>query len=173
MSEINPGTNEITWWSPALNNAVIATGTGTISLPYASNMYPPNSTGPNDAGAFETAKFSGTFNLSSPTSVEFQLGSDDDSFIYVDNVLIGQNPGIHPVSNVDFSSAVLPAGTNTITVFFADRQQSGAYLSLNLLTSGIVITAVPEPSTYALMLTGLGLIGWGVHRRSPGLRSRV
>ena len=57
-------------------------------------MYAPNSVGTNDANLFETAVFKGVFDLSSPEAVEFQLGSDDDSFIYVDGVLIGQNPGI-------------------------------------------------------------------------------
>jgi hypothetical protein len=94
VSDIDPSTDEITWWSPSLNSQVTQTGTGTITLPYASNMYAPNSTGTDDANFFETAVFKGVFDLSAPEAVEFQLGSDDDSFIYVDGVLICQNPGI-------------------------------------------------------------------------------
>ena len=29
----------------------------------------------------------------------------------------------------------------------------------------IAVTPVPEPRTYALMLAGLGLVGWGASRR--------
>ena len=53
--------------------------------------------------------------------------------------------------------------------FYADRESSGAYLSLNLdaASGGIVITppptppvsGAPEPSTWALMIAGVGLIG--------------
>jgi hypothetical protein len=174
VDDIDATTGEITWWSPALNANVTATGTGTISLPYSSNMYAPNSTGTNDATDYELAIFTGSFTLSSAQSVEFELGSDDDSFIYVDGVLIGQNPGVHSVTNVDFSSSVLSAGTHSIEVFYADRDQTGASLSLDLLTSGVVITpGVPETSTWAMMglgFAGLGLAGYRTSRRRAAAR---
>jgi hypothetical protein len=129
-------------------------------------MYAPNSTGSNDGSYFETAIFKGSFNLSSSEAVEFQLGSDDDSFIYVDGILIGQNPGVHGVTNVDFTSSVLPAGPNTIEVFYDDRQNTGAYLSLNLLTSGVVITGTPLPSTWTMLIAGFAGLGFFAYRGS-------
>jgi hypothetical protein len=33
--------------------------------------------------------------------------------------------------------------------------------------SGMTVTAVPEPETYAMMLAGLGLLGWMARRRKP------
>jgi hypothetical protein len=110
ISDLNPAINDITWWSPNLNSNVSLTGSGIIGLPYASNMYPPNSTGRNDSTAFETAVFAGSFTLSSTQGVEFQLGSDDDSFIYVDGKLAGQEPGRRPVTNVDFTANSFAAG---------------------------------------------------------------
>jgi hypothetical protein len=170
VSDIDPSTDEITWWSPSLNSQVTQTGTGTITLPYASNMYAPNSTGTDDANFFETAVFKGVFDLSAPEAVEFQLGSDDDSFNYVDGVLIGQNPGIHGVSNVDFTSSVLPAGENSIEVFYDDRERTGAFLSLSLETSGVVITpGTPEPSTWAMMLIGFAGLGFAGYRQRQKL----
>ena len=172
ISLVNPATNEIEWWSPSMDADVIQTGTGTIALPFDSNMYPPNSTGGNDGSAWETAMFSGDFTLAAGSVVSFTLGSDDDSFIYVDGTLIGQNPGIHAVTTVEFDSPMLAAGSHTIQVFFADREDTGAALSLNLLSTDVVITpGVPEPESWAMLAGGLGLLAALKRRRGAGARA--
>jgi hypothetical protein len=152
---------EITWWSPALNSHVHETtpAGATITLPYNSDMFAPNSTGGNDESFFETATFSGKFNLAGPGTVEFQLGSDDDSFIYVDGVLFGQNPGVHGESSVDFTSPMLAAGNHSIEIFYADRQNVAAHLQLTLLSDITISPGVPEPATWAMMLMGFGGLG--------------
>jgi fibro-slime domain-containing protein len=167
VNDIGPS-NQITWWSPTLNAHVVQTGTGTINLPFASNMYAPNSTGSDDGTYYETAVFNGTFSLASASTVEFQLGSDDDSFIYVDGTLFGQNPGVHATTNVDFTTPTLGAGSHAIEIFYADRHRTGAYLSLNLLSTDVVITppsGVPEPATWAMFLIGFGGIGLAMRGR--------
>ena len=172
VSLVNPATHEIEWWSPAMDADVIQTGTGTIALPFDSNMYPPNSTGGNDGSAWETAMFSGDFTLGSSSVVSFTLGSDDDSFIYVDGTLIGQNPGIHGVTTVEFDSPMLGAGAHTLDVFFADREDVGAFLSLNLLSTDVVITpGVPEPESWAMLAGGLGLLAALKRRRGASARA--
>jgi hypothetical protein len=165
ISDINPTTGEITWWSPAMNANVTATGTGTISLPYAGNMFAPNSTGSSDSSYYETAEFSGQFDLTSSSIVSFNLGSDDDSFIYVDGVLMGQNPGIHGVTSVEFDSPTLSEGEHTIDVFYADREQTGAYLSLTLDSQNVTITPTDTPEPASMTLLGGALAGLAAFRR--------
>jgi hypothetical protein len=156
---------EITWWDPTLNGNVTQTGTGTITLPYSSNMFPPNSTGGNDQTDFETAVFKGKFDLASSGTVTFDLGSDDDSFIYVDGALFGQNPGVHGLSSVSFTSPTLAAGSHNIEVFYADRENVAAAFSLDLSTTGVVVTpGIPEPATWAMMLIGFGGMGAAMRR---------
>jgi PA14 domain len=165
VNDVDPSTNEITWWDPALNPNVVETGTGIVTMPYASNMFAPNSTGTNDATYYETAIFKGTFTLATGGQVDFNLGSDDDSFLYVDGILIGDNPGVHAVSTVDFS-AMLSAGTHTIEVFYDDRDRTQAYLSFDPSVS--VSPGVPEPATWVMLaagFAGLGLVGFRASRK--------
>jgi hypothetical protein len=168
ISDIAP-TGEITWWSPSLNSNVAQTGTDTITLPYSSNMFAPNSTGANDGTYFETAFFKGILNVPSAETVTFSLGSDDDTFVYVNGKLVGQNPGVHGVTDTSFTTPVLNAGANSVEVFYADRHQTGAFLSLSFTTEGVTITTDPAPgpipgagllSYVALGLMGLGSMGW-------------
>lgn len=170
IADVDSHSNEITWWSPSLNHAVVATGSGTISLPFAGNMYPPNSTGANDWTAFETALLSGVFVLSEPQAIELLGSSDDDLFVYIDGRLVTQLPGIHMATDTHITSPRLTAGPHQLAVFYADREGTGAYLSLKLLTPGIELTPTPseEPTLrfvsqqtravgYSLLASVLGL----------------
>jgi hypothetical protein len=164
VSDIGPS-NQLTWWSPALNTAVIPTGTGSITLPFSGNMFPTNSNGTSDSAAFETAIFLGTFNGGTGrASVNFTVGSDDDSFVYLNGVLIGQNPGIHGVTNVQFNGTDI-AGTNTLEIFYADREGPGAFLSVDASVPLTGVSAVPETSTWAMMILGFCGVGFMAYRR--------
>jgi PEP-CTERM motif len=173
VNDVDPSTGEIEWWSPSLDTNVKETGTGTITLPYSSNMFPPNSTGTNDASFFETAVFSGKFNLAGPGTVSFTLGSDDDSFIYIDGTLIGQNPGVHAVTTVEFTSPTLTSGAHTIEVFYDDRQNVAASLSLSADSDITITPTVPEPATWTMMILGVAGVGGALRRRNQVARTAV
>jgi hypothetical protein len=173
--DVDPTTQEITWWGPSLNNHVSQTGTGTVTLPYSSSMFAPNSTGSDNFSEFETAVFTGYFALATASTVSFALGSDDDSFIYVDGVLIGQNPGIRSDSAVEFTSSTLSAGSHDVEIFYADRQRANATLSLSLISDDIAVTATPVPEPVSATLLFVGLAGIGAVRRrqvKPGADRR-
>jgi hypothetical protein len=167
VADIGPS-SQLTWWSPALNPAVIATGSGTVSVPFNSNMFAPNSTGTNNNTAFETAVLTGTFS-STGGLVNFTVGSDDDAFVYLNGILIGQNPGIHALTNVTFSGTAIN-GTNTLEIFYADREQVAAQLSIS---TDEVLSAVPESSTWAMMILGFLGIGFMAYRRKGGSTFRL
>ncbi|MBN8987265.1 MAG: PEP-CTERM sorting domain-containing protein [Rhizobiales bacterium] len=162
VSSIGPS-GELQWWTTA-NPNVSVTGTGVITLPYGSNMYAPNSTGSNDSRVFETAKFLGSFSLASAGTVNFAVNSDDDTFVYLNGILIGQNPGIHGVTSVSFAGNGL-AGLNTLEIFYADREQTGAYLSVTADVQLTAVGGVPEPSTWAMMILGFAGVGFMAYRR--------
>jgi hypothetical protein len=108
----------------------------------------------DDTGAFESATTTGTGDVptgltSGVTAISFNQNGSGKNFMGVSaSVLAGPAKSSQQwlatfadASNWSFGSAgTLPAGS-------------------------IPIAAVPEPETYALMLTGLGLLGWAARRR--------
>ncbi len=92
------GAGEITWWGPAFNPNVTASGSGSISLPFNDTaMYPPSGQNPggNDFSGFLAGVFTGSFALNAPQQVQFSLWADDDAFLYVDGTLVDSLGGVH------------------------------------------------------------------------------
>jgi hypothetical protein len=61
-----------------------------------------------------------------------------------------------------------PALTNfggLVDVSATEVFDSGSRFTFGAFAIGLPVAAIPEPSTYALMLAGLGLVGFVAHRR--------
>lgn len=99
------------------------------------------------------------FELIEPTTTEFTLSPIALENILVDGVaataFVAQGGGFA------FSFANLGAGSHTLTVRGVGVPEYGAFV-------GNVAAAVPEPTTYALLLAGLGVMGAVASRRRAG-----
>jgi hypothetical protein len=155
------GAGEILWWTPSLATGITATGSGVISLPFGSNMFAPNSTGGNNSGFFETALFSGTL-VGAGNPVSLSLSSDDDALVYLNGLYVGGLPNVHATTSTILNLGSL-SGNNSLDIFYADRAQVAAYMSLDVAGASI-IAGVPEPATWAMMIVGFGAVGFMLRR---------
>ena len=170
------GDNEITWWSPALNNGgtggisdVVQTSTGVVTLPFANNrFYPPNGTGPNDSNGFQAAVLSANLNLPGTQTISFTISSDDMAFLYLDGQIACDDGGVHAATSVPCTSPTLLAGSHTLQLFFVDLNKTDAVLDFTVTTSGVCTAPItqttptitwptPAPITYGTALSGTQL----------------
>jgi len=79
---------ELNWWTVGGDGGnVVADGSGTLSLSSTPvNMFPAGQSG--DSPDEETAILTGSFTLPTLEAVTFQVGADDDAFVYVDGSLV-------------------------------------------------------------------------------------
>jgi hypothetical protein len=57
--------------------------------------------------------------------------------------------------------------------FSGIAEGSATQKSMATVFNDVAVVAVPEPSTYALMLAGLGVVGWMARRRQPKANDRL
>lgn len=153
------GTQELQWWSPD-GTGIFADGTGTITGPLnLSNFFATGET--TNSAWFRTAIFRGAVTLSSPGSLGFTLGADDDAWLFIDGKLVGDNGGVKALAFTSYTTAPLDAGTHDLALFFADRHTVQSEL---VFRPDFSVTATPEPASLALVATGLAAFA-GVARR--------
>lgn len=147
-------------------------GDGTPFSGYVGTLFTPGITFGTDTGynwhpfglsGFGAHSF-GTLSVAVTENYTFGLKSDDGSSLYIDSALVISNPGPHGPS-LALGSAFLTAGLHSVDVNFFECCGGESGVNLLLAPGTAFTTAVPEPETYAMLLAGLGLLGFAARRR--------
>jgi hypothetical protein len=192
------GSNQLEWWTPGTYGtttvAAIPGGTGsigpvtpssTVPTPLGTGLYggPFNLftdatffSGANDVGHSLTAAFAGTIQTTSAGTLVFTGNVDDNVLIYLNT---GSGYVLYPTTPANFSnqpdygfadSISLGTGTYGIEIFYADRASTQAIFDLN---ASYITTAVPEASTWAMMILGFLGVGFMAYRRKGAAAFRL
>ncbi len=162
------GNNQILWWTPTISGSISANGSGNLTLPISQTMFVPGGTGTQTPGGngntqfFQTAILSGTIN-GAGADYKLTVTGDDDVLVYLNGLYVGGVPGVHAAATTILDLGDI-SGNAALKIFYADRAQVDASLAVS-------IAAVPEPSTWAMMILGfLGMGFIGYRRRSTVFR---
>jgi len=126
-------TGEVQWYGTHGTYGARRVKNGTDRLPFQfETMFPPGKSGDGPGNGYLTAHWFGTFVLPKTRSIGFKLGSDDDSWVYIDGRLVVDNGGVKPIAYAPYTVANLSAGSHRFDVFYADRHGVGAKMELSL-----------------------------------------
>jgi hypothetical protein len=102
------------------------------------------------------ATMTAIFTVSTTGNYNFNFGSDDAGYLFVDGNLLAALPGPRGYSPANYTDFLATGQFHEAVIEYANEAAPGAVLSLG-------ISAVPEPSTWAMMVlgfAGLGLVGY-------------
>jgi fibro-slime domain-containing protein len=148
------------WWDPSYLNFMRIDSDADLNSAFTPNWFPTVDGLPGDPYDF-AVHWTGSFYVAAEMTYNYQMGSDDDSWLFIDNNLELDLGGVHAFA-MTADDVYLTAGWHDIDIFFAERHVSASGFSLNFFTDLEPTPTIPEPAT--LLLFGLGMAGLGIRR---------
>jgi fibro-slime domain-containing protein len=154
------------WWDPGYLVGTRVDSDADLQGNFASSWFPEivNTGLPGDPYHF-AVHWTGSFYVAEDKSYTYSMGSDDDSWLFIDDGLVLDLGGVHGLT-YDSYTVSLTAGYHEIDIFFAERHTVQSGFQLNFFSDLEPTPTIPEPTT--LMLLGVGLAGLGIARRRRG-----
>ncbi len=107
------------------------------NLTFGSSWFPVNENVPGDPLYF-SVHWQATLIVPSDGVYQFEIGSDDDSWLFIDNSLIYDLGGIHPMS-VKTGAVYLTAGEHLLDIYYAERHSQNAGFYFRFLNDSVIV----------------------------------